>query len=373
MQYLRWSVDHMSIAVFEKHPLIRYLRDPGSAVTFSANDWERLFRAARHGYLMSRVAWLAKRDQFLEHLPEKIQFHLKSAFRVAESQATSVKWEVVQIHKALSESNIPFVLLKGAAYIKGQFAPAQGRLLSDVDILVPKDRLTDAEKALYSNGWFPTKLDVYDQRYYREWMHELPPMQHLGRGTTLDVHHTILPPTALLKPDVEKLWSDVCAIENTKDFFVLSPVDMVLHSATHLFHDGELEHGLRDLVDIDALIGQFSRQDQFFQRLITRADELDLGRPLYYALKYCRGFLRTPIPDDIFLRVSTYDNRSMAIRRLMELVVLESIGSVLKDQPNVITHASQFAMYVRSHYLRMPLRLLVPHLLRKQFISDRSH
>jgi len=57
----------------------------------------------------------------------------------------------------------------------------------------------------------------------------------------------------------------------------------------------------------------------------------------------------------------------------MELVVLESIGSVLKDQPSVTTHASQFAMYIRSHYLRMPLRLLLPHLLRKQFISDRSH
>lgn len=360
----------MSIAVFEKHPLIRYLRDPGSSVAFGATEWEQLLSAARHGYLLSRVAWLAKQNHLIEQLPKKIQFHLQSALRVAKSQSISVNWEIAQIQKALSESAIPFVLLKGAAYIKGSFEPAQGRLLSDIDIMVPKDRLTEAEKALYNHGWFPTKLDAYDQRYYRDWMHELPPMQHLGRGTTLDVHHTILPPTALLKPDIEKLWSNVCAIENTENIFVLSPVDMVLHSATHLFHDGELEHGLRDLVDIDALISQFSKQDEFLQTLVARADELHLGRPLFYALKYCRTILHTPIPDDIYSRVDNYKNRSIAIRAIMDVVALESIGSILEDQPNVKTRVSQFAMYVRSHYLRMPMHLLLPHLLRKQFVTD---
>ena len=360
----------MSIAVFDKHPLLRYLREPGSSAAFDATEWEQLLRAARHGSLLSRVAWLAKKNHLIEHIPAKIQFHLVSALRVAESQSVSVNWEIVQIQKALAVTAIPFVLLKGAAYIKGKFDPAHGRLLSDIDIMVPKDRLTEAEKALYSHGWFPTKLDAYDQRYYREWMHELPPMQHLGRGTTLDVHHTILPPTALLKPDVDKLWDKVCGLENTKDVFVLSPVDMVLHSATHLFHDGELAHGLRDLVDMDALIGQFSGQSRFFQTLVERADELHLGRPLFYALKYCKELLQTQMPDSVFERVADYGNRSNAIRAIMDVVVLESIGSILEDQPSVKTRVSQFSMYVRSHYLRMPMRLLLPHLLRKQFVTD---
>lgn len=359
----------MALFAFETHPLVRYLRDPESAVAFAAPEWEQLISAARRGYLLSRVAWLAKRDQFFEQLPQKIQLHLQSASRVAESQTNSVNREIVHIHQALAEPAIPFTLLKGAAYIKGRFDTAQGRLLSDIDILVPKDRLTDAEITLCKHGWFPTKLDAYDQRYYREWMHELPPLQHLGRGTTLDVHHTILPPTARLKPDVGKLWSDVCAVEKAKDIFVLSPVDMVLHSATHLFHDGELEHGLRDLVDLDALIGQFSMEHQFFEKLISRAEALDLGRPLYYALKYCRAFLSTSIPDAVFLRASAYDNRSVVVRSIIEFAILKSIGSVLEDRPSFAAHASQFVMYVRSHYLRMPLRLLLPHLLRKQFLA----
>ena len=360
----------MSFAAYDSHPLIRYLRNPQAALAFSVGQWERLLRSARHGSLSSRVGWLAEQSGLMVQLPEKIQFHFQSALRVAQSQAVSVNWEVAQIQKALVEPNIPFVILKGGAYIKGQFAAAPGRMLSDVDIMVPKSRLNDAEKALYAAGWFPTKLNSYDQRYYREWMHELPPMQHLERGTTLDLHHTILPPTALLKPDVDLLWAAASPIEGEKGVFVLSPVDMVLHSATHLFHDGELEHGLRDLVDMDALIRQFSVQPQFFAALIERAQILHLGRPLHYALTYCKLFLHTPIPEAIFSRAVGLGSQSAMIRNIMDVVVLSSLGSILQAKPSALSHTSQFAMYVRSHYLRMPMRLLVPHLIRKQFTAD---
>lgn len=360
----------MSIGSLEKHPLVRYLRDPASATSFHVKDWEHLIRAARHGSLLSRVAWLAKDKELIHLFPARVRFHLESALRVSESQAISVGFEVAQIQRALAQSGIPFVLLKGAAYIQRGFASAHGRLMSDIDIMVPKNRLANAEKALCDHGWFPTKLDTYDQRYYREWMHEIPPMQHLGRGTVLDVHHTILPPTALLKPDVDKLWESVRAVQSMKGIFVLSPVDMVLHSATHLFHDGELEHGLRDLVDMDALIGQFSGQDGFFEALIARAGELDLTRPLYYALKYCKAFLLTPIPPDIYKDVTAYSNRSGIVRAVMDVVVVESLGAVLEDQPSIQLPISQFAMYVRSHYLRMPLHQLLPHLIRKQFRGE---
>ena len=360
----------MSFADYDNHPLIQYLRDPQAALGFGTADWERLLRSARHGYLSSRVAWLASQNGLMAKLPEKIQFHFHSAMRVAESQAVSANWEVAQIHKALSEPAIPFVILKGGAYIKGKFAAAPGRVLSDIDIMVPKDRLNDSEKALYGGGWFPTKLNAYDQRYYRDWMHELPPMQHLGRGTTLDLHHTILPPTALLKPDVNLLWQAACAVEGEKGVFVLAPVDMVLHSATHLFHDGELEHGLRDLVDMDALIQQFSVQPLFFASLIDRAKALHLGRPLHYALNYCKLFLHTPIPDGVLSQAVGLGSQSMMIRNIMDVVVQRSLGSILQYRPSASTRISEFAMYVRSHYLRMPMRLLVPHLIRKQLTAD---
>ncbi len=360
----------MLFADYDHHPLVQYLRNPQSALGFNVTQWERLMRAARHGYLSSRVASLATQNGLMTLLPEKIQFHFQSALRVSQSQAVSVKWEVAQLQQSLGKAAIPFVLLKGGAYIVSELVAAGGRVLSDVDIMVPKDRLDHAERALYAGGWFATKLNAYDQRYYREWTHELPPMQHLARGTTLDLHHTILPPTALLKPDVRLLWEAARPVPGEQGVFVLAPIDMVLHSATHLFHDGELEHGLRDLVDMDALIRQFSPQPQFFESLIARAQALDLGRPLHYALNYCKLFLHTPIPEAILSQSAGLGSQSVMIRNLMNLVVVRSLGSILQDKLSALSHLSQFAMYVRSHYLRMPMRLLVPHLVRKQFMAE---
>ena len=97
------------------------------------------------------------------------------------------KWLICQFSSKV-------VLLKGAAYIALGLPLAEGRRIADIDILTEKQNLRAAERELIFYGWAKTKTDDYDQRYYREWMHEIPPLQHRQRGTVVDVHHNILPP-----------------------------------------------------------------------------------------------------------------------------------------------------------------------------------
>jgi len=52
---------------------------------------------------------------------------------------------------------------------------------------------------LMLEGWVSGHRSAYDQRYYRKWMHEIPPMTHIRRQTVLDLHHNILPETARLR------------------------------------------------------------------------------------------------------------------------------------------------------------------------------
>lgn len=356
---------------YREQPLIRFLRDPQRACqTFLSSEWEGLLRTARRANLLSRVACIVHDIGYLEQLAPKVRDHLGSALRVAESNQLSVLQEVRKVRSALAEQRVPVVLLKGAAYIAGELAPAPGRLLSDIDIMVPVGQLQVAERELVAHGWMPTKFDTYDQRYYRQWMHELPPLRHLERGTNLDVHHTILPPTAALKPDVSKLWAEVVALPSYEGVFVLSPADMVLHSATHLFHDGELENGLRDLVDMDALIRQSDNDGSFPERLVQRAIELDLSRPLFYALRYCTALLGTPFPEQASILAEKNGSPGSLLVRLMDILIVRSICAVFISETPKMTHIAKFAMYVRSHYLRMPIYLLIPHLIRKQFVSE---
>ena len=209
-----------------------------------------------------------------------------------------IRWEVNRIQRALLDVVVPVVLLKGAAYVMAGLPCAQGRLAADVDILVPKEHLTLVEQALRRHGWETVELDDYDQQYYRRWMHELPPLRHRLRGTVVDLHHTILPETSRLKPDPAKLFANALPLEGTP-FFVLAPPDMVLHSAAHAFHDGELSNSLRDLLDLHDLLSHFGKDPGFWEALPGRAQKLDLSRPLFYALRYTQRFLETPVPPAV--------------------------------------------------------------------------
>lgn len=361
----------MERKVNSDHPLIRFLSDPQSSHDFQISDWENLLRSARRSQLLARVAWIAAEAELTDSIPDKVNLHFQGALRIAESHARSVAWETRQLRDALAGPAIPFVLLKGSAYITANLEAGHGRLMSDIDIMVPRSKLELAEKTLIEHGWFPSKLDAYDQRYYRTWMHELPPLQHLERGTSLDVHHTILPPTASLKPDVQKLWQASLPVAANPLVRVLAPTDMILHSAVHLFHDGDMQHGLRDLVDIDALIKQFSGNAGFWETLTHRAIELDLIRPCYYAVKYCRLWLATPIPENVDAILLQAESLSALTSGIMDRILPASLGAVLESSPGAFAHIANFMMYVRSHYLRMPLYLLIPHLLRKQFQKDK--
>ncbi|MGE5307328.1 MAG: nucleotidyltransferase family protein, partial [Alphaproteobacteria bacterium] len=204
------------------------------------------------------------------------------------------------------------------------------------------------------------------QYFYRKWSHELPPLQHRDRGTVVDVHHTILPPTGRLRPDARKLLTASTPVEGTI-FRVLAPADMVLHSAAHSFQDGDLTHGLRDLVDIDDLLRCFSARKGFWQELISRADELGLRRPLYYALRYSNRYLKTPIPQQILDRAKSWQPGWPA-PIIMDAVVdhVVTAGPWRKDG---VLRMSRQLLYMRAHWLRMPPYLLIPHLVRKAFMK----
>ena len=349
----------------------RIIRNPHGAADLSLREWDLLVRQARYARLAARIHHQLATFGELEHVPTGVLRHLESASIVAKRHAEALRWEVLQIQKALVRLGVPVLLLKGAAYTMAGLPPAAGRLFVDVDIMVPKPALSDAEKVLNRYGWVTTSDDDYDQRYYRTWMHELPPMIHMKRQSVLDVHHTILPETARLHPDPYKLIVDAVPVEGLDEIYVLAPVDMVLHSATHLFSDGELEHGLRDLVDLDALLRHFGASDEFWENLVGRAQELGLTRPLYYALRYTSRILGTPVPRGILERVKVW-GPSAVLALQMDQLFLRALRPTHPSCHDMFTGVARWMLYVRSHYLRMPFRLLIPHLFYKAFITPRK-
>jgi hypothetical protein len=341
------------------HPVVLALRDPAALMGSSLPQWDALVRQARRTNLLPRVALAFDELKLLPQVPPAPRVHLEAARTLARAQADAVRREVAYIDRALAASGIPIVLLKGAAYLIAGLPAARGRVFSDIDILVPHGALGTVEAALMLHGWATGKTTAYDQRYYRRWMHELPPLRHISRQTWLDVHHAILPITARLKPDSAKLLAASRPVAGEPRLRVLAPVDMVLHSATHLFCNEDVGNSLRDLVDLDSLLREFASEEDFWTRLTVRAGELDLTRPLYYALRYAVRILGTPIPAQVLQEAET-GRPPPLLRGVMDALFLRTL------QPDRTTDGlaslARRTLYVRAHWLRMPLLLLAQHL-----------
>lgn len=358
--------------MLDDYLVVQFLRDYGQGrladIDFVIYPWETLIRQARRVNLLSRVAFLLRECNVLDDVPKQPRLHFINAIKLSNANARSAKWEVKDIHRVLNQVEVDFVLLKGAAYVWSGNNAGKGRLFSDTDILVTKETLPEAEKALAHHGWTSTSFDVYVQRYYRQWMHEIPPMHHLKRQTTLDVHHTIIPPSSRLKPKPSKLWQQADAMENMPGLFVLSPVDMIIHSATHLFHEGEFEQGLRDISDLDLLIREAIVDESQWGELLDRAVELDLIKPVYYALNFTKKILYTPVPDRVMNNVTVLAKMSMFDIKLMDTLYGRALAT--KHLTNKIKGQgfARWLLFIRSHWLKMPVHLLIPHLCRKSWL-----
>jgi hypothetical protein len=354
---------------FDQALLIAFLRSSHriDELDLKTIDWELLIRQARYANLLSRVSVLLQQQGLMSTIPTKARHHFENAVKIAKANERSSHWELNDIQKVLSEKDLPFVVLKGNAYIIRNNRASAGRLFSDTDILVKRDQLLDVERKLVHSGWVVTKFDSYDQQYYRQWMYEIPPLHHTTRHTTLDVHHSILPTIVKTRFDISRFWDKAEPVDNFPGMFTLQPIDMILHSACHLFHEGEFENGLRDLADLDSLIREYIGDDDDWSELLARADTLDLATSLYYALFFSRIILHTPISETILSQARLAASSSKVHSWMMKYLYVRALTPGHSTIHVPAKSIAEFFLFIRSHWIRMPARLLLPHLMRKAF------
>lgn len=340
------------------------LHEPHRVLAWALNDWEDVVRIARRLRLLGRLAHCVDNAGLTSRLPELVQRHLLAELRLSRWRLKALNWTMRQVAQQLAGADYPRVLLKGGAYVAQDLLIAQGRLPSDLDIMVPRYAIADAQRRLGEQGWHEVALDAHDRRYYHEWSHETPPMRNALFGMELDLHHNILPPVARTTVDASRLFTD-CRPTGAGAWNVLSAVDQVLHAAAHLFLDSELRDRVRDVVDIDGLMRHHANQTDFWPDLIARADTLGLMEPLQLALRVSRGWMQTPVPASTLHVLSKHPISPLRQRWLLPMLDAAMTPSHPARPPERGQRLAALGVLFRYHRQRMPLRLLVPHLWHK--------
>jgi hypothetical protein len=349
--------------------LCNMLRAPADYAMLDAQQWTGVLSIARAEQL---IGTLAHRLSGIE-LPPQIAAILAEARINADYQRRSALWEAECAARALAGYGGKVVLMKGTAYVAVGLKAGEGRSIGDLDIMVSREDLPQVEAALLAAGWEWVKEDAYDDAYYRDHMHELPPLIHKERDRMIDVHHTILPLTARPRPDAAGMLARARALPLPAEMppgdpeeeehrpaveaqpgklYVLDPFDIVIHCVTHLFADGDLAGGLRNLWDFHLLVTEMANRTngKYWHDLPGYA------YPLYSAFaraaRLSHHLYRTDVPKQ-FRRLTLVDG--LFIRRL---TARDGWGRPTRKITRLI-------FYVRSHMLRMPPLMLARHLFTK--------
>lgn len=341
--------------------LIETFLDPEIVLNFTPEQWQTVLFVLRSEKLLARFHYLFLEKQILTSLPSAVQRHLDNARVLAEQQRRQVSYEAELLQETLTERGMQFTLLKGAGYTLSRSQAAIGRVYSDIDVLVDKSDIKPVERTLAFMGWFSQPLDDYDERYYRKWAHEIPPISHGVRGTVLDVHHNLVPIVSGKHVDTTA-FLQCCRIEKN-GIGVLNPAGMFFHSAVHLFFNEDFSSSFRDLTDLYLL------HEEHHQILATTLPELtqtfgfkrEIGLALYFLVNLFNVELQ-PALSKLKWEQKEAGRFTLSVlhRALMPShpcchVPYKGISDALAE--------------ARGHFLKMPLPILLYHLTMKAYRS----
>lgn len=179
-----------------------------------------------------------------------------------------------EIHRVLSDNNIPYVIFKGVASASYYKEPML-RMMGDVDVLVCPENIAKADKLLKSIGFITTD-DVDGDN------------MHIGYkrkdGVTCELHRRVngVPQSEVgdtVNKYLSNIFDSVQEYETANGSCVVPDkfhhgLILLLHTASHLTHEGV---GLRHLCDWAVFVNSFS-DDEFISLFEKPLNEIGLWR-----------------------------------------------------------------------------------------------
>lgn len=330
------------------YPLIALLCTPENVAQVAESEWNELIETGRKTQLLGQLAAVLHSHQLMQQVPVAVQRHLALARLTVMRRNQSALWEIDNLRRAISPS-IPLVLLKGCAYLAKGDQNAAGRLFSDIDVLVRHRNLPGVEADLMAVGWKPSRVNAYDQAYYRNWMHEVPPMVHVRRHTVVDLHHAINPPVSRFYIDPERFFDRLD--EPRPGIFVLCTDDRVVHCALHVLQEGDPTKVIRDLYDLHSLLQQHHGSPQALDGLRQRSQALGVLHQVNAAIGAANTLFSVerdkPVPSG-WLQAS-----------------LVKVASLAFGGTSLVGEGATLALLAYAHWIKMPVHILLPHLVHK--------
>ncbi len=199
--------------------------------------WDELLYQANLQLCTPRWYIQLKHDKLLSYLPDGLEEYLFAIYESNSDRNKHFDSALVKLLKKFNDAGIDSLLLKGAAsFYLNLYGDLGSRVMADLDILVPNNKIECAQKILEELGYQAIEnegkaLDDLptDERHHHILAHYLP-----GTPVVVEIHfkvgysltHRMLP--------VEDIWSNRLIVDyKGQKTSLLSPTNQLILNAVH--------------------------------------------------------------------------------------------------------------------------------------------
>jgi hypothetical protein len=304
----------------------------------------RAWDSERWGKLLRAADWHRLSPMLFCHLqherdvPAAVLSALERAYLASAARSLFLLQTLRRALDALAVADVPALVLKGAALVETVYPDPAQREMLDLDILVPADRLSDANAAIAPLGYRPegsnggsgpTPLELTPDE------HHGPALVGQERLAAIEIHRHLVIAGEGRRFDIDDIWRRARPAPS-RGHLLPSPEDLLLHVSLHFTRNRlggsyrwrSTGGALAQIADIARIV---EREPLQWDALANSARSYGLGTRVFLALFAARELgVRVPGHTLDKLRPAGFD-RSVG-RRLVALRVLR-VG----DHPPVRT------------------------------------
>jgi len=268
--------------------------DEALAADLSASDldWPHLLRLADEEHVTAALTVSLRRRGLFDELPRTVRDALHRRYLMGHEINTRIKRQAEEAIGLLNAVGITPMMLKGGLYLFE--APPEalgGRVLRDLDMVIPNDALETCVAVLRDAGYVP-------EGEHDSWTYQYRPLHHKDKIVPIELH--IRPGEQRHLITIEEAWEQTVPVEaGGLRMVALAPAHRVMHN---IFHSEVQDAGfvlgavcLRQLIDLATTCARFS--DTLDWRSIERRmEQYGMGGLLRARMHLAVELLGAPIP-----------------------------------------------------------------------------
>ena len=255
-------------------------------------DWESVAKIAGNHSIVQALYPALVGKNLIDQIPNEFISYLQELNQLNCKRNSLMQSQLMDAVSVINDLDIKPILMKGAAhFFLDTFSDKGERLLTDLDVLVPNDKITLVSNSLIKSGY----KYIEDKMAFIETHHHYPPLIKNGECAMIELHRDLMFHEQQHVFPTNLAWdkSVDITLPNQSKAKVLIPTYRVFHSFLHsavvdrLHQKGYIEiRQLHELARTQLMYGS----DIDWEEMLALAHEYDIDRQLcanlYSAVKF---------------------------------------------------------------------------------------